>query len=132
MELKIPSNVRKVKAASDTILDSLNGKELDDGFLYDIRLACEEAIINAIKYGNKSDDGKEVLINFEVRTDAIVISIEDQGEGFDYANLPDPRHVKNLLRTGGRGLFLIRKVMDEVEFNEKGNKITMTKYFAKT
>lgn len=130
MQLIIPSSVKEIKKVSNTILTTLNGSpQAQDSFLFDVRLACEETLINAIKHGNKKDKEKKVIINFDVTEKGVVISVEDEGQGYNYHQLPDPRHVSNLLRTGGRGLFLIRKMMDKIEFNEKGNKITMTKYF---
>jgi len=129
MEIIVPTNVREIKKVSNTILNALNGSGATDSFLFDVRLACEEALINAVKHGNKNQKEKKVVLSFDIIDKGIVISVEDEGQGYNYQQLPDPRHVSNLLRTGGRGLFLIRKMMDKVEFNQKGTKITMTKYF---
>lgn len=131
MELIISSCNKQVKTVSSKILEVLNGKGVDETFLFDLRLACEKALINAVKHGNKSDPQKTVTVRYEIIPEGVTISIIDQGEGFDYESVPDPRTVKNLLRAGGRGLFLIRKLMDKVEFNDSGNQITMTKLFPK-
>jgi len=129
MNFKIPSNFKKVKEVSRKILQGLEKKQVNHSFLFDIKLACEEAMINAIKHGNKSDPDKTVTITCDIKKDAVVIAVEDQGRGFNYKNLSDPTEDENLLKAGGRGLFLIQNIMDKVEFNPQGNKITMTKFF---
>lgn len=129
MEIIVPTNIREIKKVSNAILNALDGSQATDSFIFDVRLACEEALINAIKHGNKNQKDKKIVVNFDITDKSVVISVEDEGQGYNYQQLPDPRHVSNLLRTGGRGLFLIRKMMDKIEFNEKGTKITMTKYF---
>lgn len=132
MKFKIPSDFKNVKEASQKVLQSLNGRELSDSFLLDVRLACEEAVINAIKHGNKTSPGKTVNISCDVKEGAVVITVEDEGRGFDYQNLPNPTEEENVFKGCGRGLFLIHHAMDKVEFNSSGNKITMTKYFSKS
>ena len=132
MKFKISGDFKKVKEISQKILQCLNEKQLNDAFLFDVKLAAEEAMINAIKYGNESEVNKTVSINCDITKEAVVIAVEDGGRGFDYRNLPDPTREENLLKTKGRGLFIIRNIMDKVEFNSKGNKIIMTKSFPKT
>lgn len=129
MKFAIASDIKKVKEASEKILRCLNGRDLSDSFLFDVRLASEEAVINAIKHGNKGEAGKAVKIDCNVKEEAVVITVEDEGEGFDYKNLPDPTREENILKGYGRGLFLIHNAVDKVEFNSPGNKITMTKFF---
>ena len=129
MKFKIPSDFERVKEVSNKILQCLNKKQLNESFISDLKLACEEAMINAIKHGNKAEINKTVSVNCDITEDAVVVAVEDEGQGFDYRNLSDPTKDKNLLKIKGRGLFLIRKIMDKVEFNSKGNKITMTKFF---
>lgn len=131
MKFRIPNDFKKVKEVSGRILGCLNKKQANESFLFDVRLACEEAMINAIKYGNKSKGDKAVTITCDITKQAVVITVEDEGRGFDYRNLLDPTQDENLLKTGGRGLFLIHHIMDKVEFNSKGNSITMTKVFPK-
>ena len=129
MKYKISNNFKEIKEVSGKILQGLNKRQVDESFLFDVKLACEEAMINAIKFGNKSKSDKAVSIDWDVTDEAVVISVEDEGQGFNYRDLPDPTKPKNLIKNGGRGLFLIHKTMDKVEFNSKGNKITMTKIF---
>ena len=131
MNFKIPSNFKKVKEVSQKILQCLEEKQVDQSFLFDVKLACEEAMVNAIKYGNKSQNNKVVSVTCDIKKDAVVISVEDQGEGFNYKDLSDPTQDGDLLKARGRGLFLIHNIMDKVEFNVQGNKVTMTKFFPK-
>ncbi|MFC1631766.1 ATP-binding protein [Candidatus Omnitrophota bacterium] len=132
MELKINSDLKKIREVSAKILHCLNGKQLNDSFIFDIRLASEEAVINGIKHGNKLEFEKTVLINCDVTDQAVVVAVEDQGAGFDYKNLADPTQGENLIKGSGRGLFLIQNIMDKVKFNPRGNRITMTKFFPNT
>ena len=132
MEFKISNDFKKVKEISQNILQCLNKRQVDESFLFDVKLACEEAMINAIKYGNESKTNKTVRINCDITKEAVVIAVEDEGQGFNYRNLFEPTTEENLLKTKGRGLFIIRNILDKVEFNSKGNKIIMTKFFPKT
>lgn len=125
---KIPSDSGHIKKASVKILNSLKKLNLDKDTLFDIRLCLEEAIINAIKYGNKRKKDLSVEISYSISGGRLEVTICDEGKGFDYNSIPDPRSRKNILKQGGRGLFLIRNLMDEVRFNDKGNQIKMIKF----
>ncbi|NQT00097.1 MAG: ATP-binding protein, partial [Candidatus Omnitrophica bacterium] len=87
--------------------------------------------INAIKHGNQCAVDKKVSINWDLTEEAVVITVEDQGPGFDYKNPPDPTTEENLIKGSGRGLFLIRNAMDRVDYNAQGNRVTMTKFLPK-
>jgi len=127
----IPSNLKNIKHVVNTILALIRDMKVEESGIFDIRLSLEEVLINAIKYGNGSDERLSVTIDITLDAKKIVVTVEDRGEGFDYANMPDPTKEENLLKTGGRGIFLVNHLMDETEFNKKGNRITMTKYFKK-
>lgn len=89
---------------------------LDDGTIYRLLISCTEAVNNAIIHGNKSSPDKKVIVRCRAGKNAIIIHVRDEGEGFDHRNLPDPREEKNLLKESGRGVFLIRSLMDTVTF----------------
>jgi len=112
----------------DEIIILLRGLHADESDTFDIRLCLEEALINAIKYGNKFDKNLDVLVECSCSENKISISVQDKGKGFDYSKIPDPTKEENLLVGHGRGVFLIKHLMDELRFNEKGNRLTMTKY----
>jgi serine/threonine-protein kinase RsbW len=95
--------------------------------LFAIRLAVEEALVNAIKHGNGSDPAKKVRINYDINPEQILIRIEDEGEGFDPAGVPDPTDPEFLERPCGRGLMLIRHYMSCVEWSNCGRCIEMLK-----
>lgn len=129
-KFEIPSDPRYIKEASTRVLDSIKDLGLDKDIIFDIRLCLEEAIINAIKYGNKCNKDLPVYISYSFGDGRLEIVIRDQGKGFGHANIPDPRSNSNILKHGGRGLFLIRNLMDEVEFNDSGNEIKMVKFLS--
>lgn len=90
-----------------------------------LRVGLSEALANAMLYGNCRDPRKRVRIEARVTPDEIALRVTDEGHGFDPEKLADPTLPGNRKRIGGRGIFLIRKMMDHVEFNDKGNSITM-------
>ena len=131
-KITIPSDLKSVKKVVAEILTCLKKQKADEADVFDIRLSLEEALINAIKYGNKQDEAAPVLIDFEYDDHKVGISIEDKGKGFDYERVPDPTKEDNLLKGSGRGVFLIRHLMDSVKYNKKGNRISMVKYLRST
>jgi len=90
-------------------------------------VALDEAFVNAVKHGNKFDAKKLVRITAEVSKQEARFTIEDEGEGFDVKNIPDPLDPENLFKTSGRGVLFIYNIMDEVKYNERGNRLTMVK-----
>ena len=126
--ISIPSRLSDIKEAVEEAIALLKRLKAEESDIFDIRLSLEEALINAIKYGNKLNEGLPVSVEISHNGNKYTLAVEDKGEGFDYKNLPDPTKEENLLKSKGRGVFLIRHLMDKVEFNEKGNRIIMTKY----
>jgi serine/threonine-protein kinase RsbW len=98
-----------------------------------IAMVVREAVINAILHGNKRDPSKQVRFRFELSEDALRIRIADEGPGLDPDTVPDPLAPENILRSSGRGIFLMRAIMDEVHFHQlnPGTEIEMIKYRAK-
>jgi len=90
-------------------------------------VALDEAFVNAIKHGNKFDARKIVRIAADVSKHEARFTIEDEGEGFDVNSIPDPLDPQNLFKTSGRGVLFIYNIMDEVKYNERGNRLTMVK-----
>jgi serine/threonine-protein kinase RsbW len=90
-------------------------------------VALDEAFVNAIKHGNKFDSSKLVRITAEVSKQEARFIIEDEGEGFDVDSIADPLDPANLFKTSGRGVLFIYNIMDEVKYNERGNRLTMVK-----
>ena len=98
--------------------------------IFSIKLALEEALVNAIKHGNQMDRAKKVHIRYCVTSERFDADICDQGTGFDPEEVPDPMAVENLERPCGRGLLLMRHYMSEVTFHPPGNRVSMTKFRA--
>jgi len=95
-----------------------------------IRLVLDEAVNNGIIHGHLEPLGsptKNLKVTYHIGPERIVLTIEDQGEGFDHDNLPDPTAEENLLNINGRGIFIMKKIMDEVIFNRAGNRISLVK-----
>ncbi|MFA5094262.1 MAG: ATP-binding protein [Candidatus Omnitrophota bacterium] len=127
MRFEIPSDPKHIKTASTKLADFLEGMEFSKESLFDLRLCLEEAVINAIKYGNKLDSGLPVVIEYLISDGNLEVIVRDKGKGFKFDTVPDPRSEENILKHGGRGLFLIKNLMDKVEFNDSGNEIKMIK-----
>ncbi len=127
LRFEIPSDPKHIKTASTKLTDFLEGIEFSKETLFDLRLCLEEAVINAIKYGNKLDSSLPVTIEYIISDDNLEITVKDKGKGFKFDAVPDPRSEENILKHGGRGLFLIKNLMDGVEFSDSGNEIKMIK-----
>ena len=125
---KIESNPKEIPPVLEKILGLLKQENISSEILHDIKLATEEAIINAMKHGNKFNEALPVVVDFEHSGGKISISVEDKGAGYDYKKVPDPTLDENITRGHGRGVFLIRKIMDEVSLSKTGNRIEMVKY----
>lgn len=90
-----------------------------------IMLTLNEAATNAIVHGNQEDPNKTVTIEASQSAGNLIISVEDQGSGFNPDDLPDPLKEENLLNTGGRGVYLIKEYADKTTFSKNGRKLTM-------
>ncbi len=92
-----------------------------------IKLALEEALANAIKHGNRSDPEKHVTLEFCVDQQKALITVCDEGKGFDLGSVPDPTLMENLDKPYGRGVMLMNAYMNEVHFSPEGNRVTLVK-----
>lgn len=111
----------------DSFVDELQEwASLDQQQRNRIMLPLSEAINNAILHGNRLQEHKSVTVVAELKNQRLVISVEDEGAGFDPDNVPDPLQEENLLKEGGRGIYLIREYTDDIDFQNNGSKITMT------
>ncbi|MBL7069441.1 MAG: ATP-binding protein [Candidatus Omnitrophica bacterium] len=126
--IKMPSDIKKIRKVIARIVDLLVERNVDKSHMFDIRLSVEEAIINAIEHGNKKDKNLIVDISFAIDDEKIEVAVEDQGGGFDHTKMPDPTTNGNVLRAHGRGVYLIHKLMDRVQYNDRGNRIKLIKY----
>jgi len=129
LDLRIPADFEAIGRVTDTISGILERLEVQEEKRHEISLAVQEALANAVVHGCKNDPSKE--IRCRLRRDsqgAIVVTVTDPGPGFSPATLADPKQPERLYRSNGRGVYLIRQLMDEVQFENGGNQITMRKY----
>ncbi|MBU0605146.1 MAG: ATP-binding protein [Candidatus Omnitrophica bacterium] len=125
--IKVPSETRYINKVSSEILSGLARYGVDESRLFDIRLCVEEAVRNAMVHGNHCDKKLPVRTVYWVDNGVLNVEIADEGPGFDSTDVADPTLEPHMLKNSGRGVYLIKKLMDKIEYNEKGNKITMTK-----
>jgi serine/threonine-protein kinase RsbW len=117
----------KHRAVQTRILREVEKRGYDPGSVFAIRLSLEEALINAMKHGNKLDPRKTVHVEARVTPKQTEIVIEDQGGGFDRKSVPDPREECNLDKCSGRGILLMEAYMSRVEWTRGGRRVRMVK-----
>jgi len=122
-------SVGQVEAAADQLATEAG---LDEKERFHIAMAVREAAINAVLHGNEYDPARQIDVCLENTGADLVFRIADQGRGFDPDHLPDPLAAENILRSTGRGIFLIRSLMDEVQFRQlhPGTELTLIKHLA--
>ena len=126
IHIEIPSlseNIRMIESFIDNAREKFN---LDDDIYGNIMIAITEAVNNAIKHGNGSDSSKNVSLSLSLDESHIKFRIEDEGHGFDYEHLPDPTSPENIEKPGGRGIFLMKHLSDEVAFIEGGRIVELS------
>lgn len=116
-EMKCISNPKEIGTVEEFLKRINKTARLDDGTFYRLFVSSTEAVNNGIIHGNKSDPAKKVCISCTLNTDSIVVRVKDEGEGFDPASVPNPLDDQNLLKESGRGIFLIRSMMDKVNYS---------------
>ena len=115
-EMICRSNQKEISHIEKFLRHISSRLHIDDGIMYRLLVACTEAVNNAIVHGNKSNPDKKVIIRCSVEKKTMTICVMDEGKGFDSESLLDPREEKNLLKESGRGVFLMRSLMDQVKF----------------
>jgi serine/threonine-protein kinase RsbW len=131
VEVILESNLANVERAEEAARSVSAKVGFDEEAEFHIEMAVHEAVINAIHHGNKEDPSKKVYIRFLVFDNRVEIHVRDEGEGFDPSTLPDPLAKENLLNISGRGIFLVRKFMDEVRVEKSpagGTEVIMVKH----
>ena len=130
--VEIKNDSHLLKEVSKELIVMLKDKNVSEEVIFDVHVGFEEALRNAMIHGNKSHSQKKVKIETEITDEWVVIIVEDEGEGFDLASLPDPTIEENLLKESGRGVYLIRHLMDEVRYENNGRRVIMKKHFQKS
>jgi len=130
--LVLPSHIEAVADAAAAVTDFIRNCGVSEELSFGIEMAVRESVTNAMVHGNQEDESKSVEVIFNCHDDELEIEVRDQGDGFDPASVPDPTNAENLLKTSGRGIFLMRTFMDEIEWRnrpEGGTAVRMTKRF---
>lgn len=127
VEFIIASNLSEAQNVQERIETQLRHCQYEDKEIFGIRLALGEAIVNAIKHGNRLDDGKRVHVRYRVLPERFDVGITDEGAGYDQHGVPNPLASENVERPSGRGLFLMKHYMTEVVVHPPGNRLTMCK-----
>ncbi|HZP32859.1 MAG TPA: ATP-binding protein [Candidatus Acidoferrales bacterium] len=137
----MPNSANRIEVTMETLLDSVTLAEgitervaraagFNDDDCLKIGMSVREGVINAFRYGNEEQRHKKIQLNFEVTGNKFVVHIVDEGRGFNLHEIPDPLAEENLLKTSGRGIFLMRTFMDEFEVRrtpEGGAELVMSK-----
>jgi serine/threonine-protein kinase RsbW len=126
-DLAVVGGLKAVQRIVEQIAEAVAEVGCSSREMFHVRLAIEEALANAVKHGNKHDPDKAVYVTYDVDEQRMIVTVRDEGSGFDRRSLPDPTAEENLTRPGGRGVLLINSFVDSVKYNEIGNSVTLTK-----
>jgi len=129
-ELRLPSKMEALADVRKLVETASREFGLDEELSHWMELSVNESAINAIQHGNALDQSKEVFLRISLDDDLIEVIVEDQGGGFDLADVPDPTDMENLLKPGGRGILIIQSFMDSVEVTRLpggGSRLRMVK-----
>jgi serine/threonine-protein kinase RsbW len=128
IRIEIPSLSENIRMIESFIDNAKEKYHLNDDIYGNIMIAVTEAVNNAIKHGNQNNSSKNVSLALALEEGVIKFRVEDEGNGFDYEHLPDPTSPENLEKPGGRGIFLMKHLADEVAFGEKGKVVELSFY----
>lgn len=127
IDFELPSDVSLMNGVLQYLIERVSQLGLIKPERSNLFVALDEAFVNAVKHGNRNDPNKLVRITAELSSKEARFTVEDEGDGFNVQEIPDPRDPANLFKASGRGVLLIYNIMDEVEYNDRGNRLTMIK-----
>jgi len=129
LDRSMPADPEAVAGVVDTISETLSRLDVPEQKRFEVALAVQEALANAVVHGCGNDPSKQVRCQVKSAPNGrIVIIVTDPGPGFSPDRIPDPKRGENLQADHGRGVYLIRQLMDEVQFGSNGNEVRMWKY----
>jgi serine/threonine-protein kinase RsbW len=128
IKIQIPSLIENVRIIESFIDNARDKFSLTDDVYGNIMIAVTESVNNAIRHGNAENKDKIVYLSLQFQEDTISFKVSDEGIGFDYENLPDPTAPENLNKPGGRGIFLMKNLCDEVVFTNNGSTVELIFY----
>lgn len=133
VELRLASKIENVDLGEELARQVAGVAGFDEDEQYKISMSVRECLINALKHGNRGDESKKVQLSLSLHPDRLVVQVGDQGAGFSLADIPDPLANENLLKSSGRGLFLVHCFMDDLDVSqvaEGGAVVTMSKRYS--
>lgn len=116
IKLDIASRFEMLEMVQTILVRAAEMTGFDEEASHYLSVAVRESVVNAIKHGNKGDEAKRVVVTLTAHPNALEVRVQDQGQGFDPAAVPDPLAEENLLKADGRGIFFMRQFMDEVAY----------------
>ncbi len=128
LKLKVPSLMENIRIVESFIDNAKEKHNIGEDIYGNIMIAVTESVNNAIKHGNQENEKKNVKLSMELEDHRIRFRIEDEGPGFDYNNLADPTAPENLDKPGGRGIFLMKNLADELIFSNEGRSVELVFY----
>lgn len=123
--LRLNSNLRCVSQVEDYVEKLVNKHKLSPDKRGNILISLTEAVTNAIRHGNENDESKTVELEIQEQENGLAVRVSDEGDGFDYGNLPDPTSPDHIMECGGRGVYLMRALSDELSFRNNGSTVEM-------
>lgn len=130
ISIEIPSLVENIRIVESFVDNVKEQYSLTDDLYGNIMIAVIESVNNAIIHGNRTDKDKTVQLSAHLHDEQIVFIVSDEGNGFDHQSLPDPTAPENIEKVGGRGIFLIKNLADEVSFKSEGRTLELTFYLS--
>ena len=123
--LKLPSNLMSINVLDSFVQDVVHQYKISQEVHGNMLISLTEAVTNAITHGNHYDENKIVQINLQKKSDTIAIRVSDQGCGFDPESVPDPTCDENICKCGGRGVFLMQRLCDQIQYKDNGRTVEM-------
>lgn len=130
ISISIPSLSENIRIIESFIDNAKEKFDLDDDIYGNIMIAVTESVNNAIIHGNSSNKDKNVFLTLNMENNTIIFNVSDEGVGFDYNSLPDPTAPENIDKPGGRGIFLMKALSDELRFEESGKTVRLSFYIS--
>lgn len=128
ISIQIPSIVENIRMIESFIDNAKERFHLDEDLYGNIMIAVTEAVNNAIRHGNAGNSAKNVFLSLTLNENLLKFVVKDEGPGFNHDELPDPTSPENLEKPGGRGIFLMKHLSDQVEFRENGKTVELSFY----
>lgn len=125
IDLELPSDLSLMNSVLEYLLDRVSKLGLVEIEQSNLFVALDEAFVNAVRHGNRNDPDKLLRVTAELSATEAIFTVEDEGDGFDVHEIPDPTDPDNLFKSNGRGVLLIYNIMDEVEYSDRGKKLKM-------